>query len=231
MQGTTTVTGGYAVVVLLAFAVPLLVLGALRLGPLGWLLGLGSAGLTAWHARCLLTMDDDTMAREADEAEAAFLAGMDTLRRAVDEVSRLRLAAARAGSRLEATRRISEERAEALRSQEWRTARGATFVDFVAAALEREGFVVERVEGSMPLVVTRGGRRLGVRVEGAPGRTLGEAAVHEATEAADRMGFDGVGVVTNGRFSTGAKAEAARRRCVLVDARGVLAMLHGKSPL
>jgi len=110
---------------------------------------------------------------------------------------------------------------QAVRAMSWRD-----FQDRLAAAFERDGFVVQRLDSEADLAVTRDGRTALVAARRWKAATHGLDAVQALQREADARQAHECLLVTLGALSDGAAAHAREHRMRVIGADGLAVLLR-----
>jgi HJR/Mrr/RecB family endonuclease len=125
-----------------------------------------------------------------------------------------------------------ESRLHWLRTCKWQEMSGRAFANFVSLVLEEHHYAVRRGEASgsagADLVASRDGKQIAVMLHGDPGTAVEAWAVSQAQAAAAQLGCQATAVVTNARFTSGARELAERIGCKLVDAGQIADFIEGR---
>lgn len=113
----------------------------------------------------------------------------------------------------------------------WRDLRDVPFEDFLVRVFRSLGYQVRTTKRTgdqgVDLIATRGGRALAVQAKGYAG-SVGNDAVQQAHTGMVFYRCDECAVITNSRFTRGARTLAARVRCVLIDGDQIPALINGR---
>lgn len=112
---------------------------------------------------------------------------------------------------------------------DWRSLRGIAFEDYLAAAFEANGFVVQTTKASgdqgIDLIVVRQSLKLAIQAKGYEG-SVGNAAVQEALAGMQYYGCNCCAVITNSYFTPNAIDLASKTNCKLIDGNKILDLIR-----
>ena len=232
---SVTVAGGFALTVMLGLALGLVLGNIIRLPLLLTLAtGFACAAVTAWFALPLVKQSDeeilDYVAFQQEECDAA----RGSLEKVRTQLARALKLETLATNRLQEAREKFQAGPKRPGLEKWRAMKGLTFQDFIAQALTDLGYTVEKPRAvgghRIGLIASRDGRKTAIQVKGSPGNPVGNRAVQEADAGIEVCRCDQAAVITNSRFTSGAKRLGENLHCNLVDVDGVQELLGGKAP-
>jgi HJR/Mrr/RecB family endonuclease len=119
-----------------------------------------------------------------------------------------------------------------LRTCKWQEMSGRAFANFVSLVLEEHHYKVRRpaarAASGADLVASRDGKQTAVMLHGDPARAVEASAVTQAQAASAALGCQASAVVTNARFTSGAKELAERIGCKLIDSGQISDFIEGR---
>jgi len=131
-------------------------------------------------------------------------------------------------------RESAEYRRRNLLNANWKAFRSVEFERFLEQVFNELGYAVEmtKITGDQggDLIVSKGGYRIAIQVKGYF-HSLSNSAVQEAHTAKDYYGCHGSAVITNSRFTSGARDLAGTVGCVLIGEVELPALIMGSIDL
>jgi hypothetical protein len=226
-----------------AVALPIL---ALLTRDVLWTLGLGllivGLATVAFAVMCLNPLDAtlNGLLEQRRRGRKARLASLAASREALARAERLHHSYVHqhqlASRHAELSRRHQDlllrlkSRKNQLQLVDWRTLRDTDFERFLVDVFETLGYAVQTTKASgdqgVDLILAKGGRRVAVQAKGYAG-AVGVSAVQEVVAGRGVYRCDSCAVVTNSRFTRGAKDCSRANSCQLVDGGMIPALIDG----